>query len=93
MSTSKPALPVIPFASRQAWLEEHHATSDGLWLKLAKKESGLKTVSFAEALDTALCYGWIDRARRRRASTTTIGYSDLPRVGRGAHGRSATVRR
>ena len=34
--------------------------SDGLWLKLAKKGSGLETVSFAEALDAALCYGWID---------------------------------
>jgi uncharacterized protein YdeI (YjbR/CyaY-like superfamily) len=56
-------LPIIPFASRkawEAWLEEHHATSDGLWLKLAKKGSGLETVSFAEALDAALCYGWID---------------------------------
>ena len=63
MATSKPELPIIPFASREAWeawLEEHHATSDGLWLKLAKKGSGLETVSFAEALDAALCYGWID---------------------------------
>ncbi len=58
-----PDLPVIPFASQEAWeawLEEHHATSDGLWLKIAKKGSGIDTVSYAEALDTALCYGWID---------------------------------
>jgi uncharacterized protein YdeI (YjbR/CyaY-like superfamily) len=63
MTTRKPELPVIPFASRaewEAWLEEHHATSDGLWLKLAKKGSGTETVSLAEALDVALCYGWID---------------------------------
>ena len=63
MTTRKPKLPIIPFASREAWetwLEEHHATSDGLWLKLAKKGSGLETVSLAEALDVALCYGWID---------------------------------
>ena len=48
----------IPFASSGAWetrLEEHHATSDGLWLKLAEKGSGLETVSLAEALDVALC--------------------------------------
>ena len=63
MTARKPELPMIPFASREAWetwLEEHHATSDGLWLKLAKKGSGLETVSLAEALDVALCYGWID---------------------------------
>ena len=63
MTTRKPELPIIPFASRdawEAWLEEHHATSDGLWLKIARKGSGLETVSFAEALDVALSYGWID---------------------------------
>ena len=55
---------ILPFASAQswaAWLAEHHAdTPDGLWLKIAKKESGVATVSYAEALDEALCYGWID---------------------------------
>lgn len=63
MTTRRPELPIIPFASLEeweAWLEEHHATSDGLWLKIAKKDSSLSTVSFAEALDVALCYGWID---------------------------------
>jgi len=63
MSTRKPELPIIPFASRNAWegwLEEHHATSEGLWRKLAKKGSGIDIVSFAEALEVALCYGWID---------------------------------
>jgi len=63
MTTRKPEFPVILFASRavwEAWLEENHPTSDGLWLKLAKKGSGLETVSFTEALDVALCYGWID---------------------------------
>jgi uncharacterized protein YdeI (YjbR/CyaY-like superfamily) len=60
---TKPELPIIPFASRDAWavwLDEHHATSDGVWLKIAKKGSGIETVSYAEALDAALCYGWID---------------------------------
>ena len=63
MTTRKPDLPVIPFVSRDAWeewLEEHHATSDGLWLRIAKKDSGIESVSFAEALGVALCYGWID---------------------------------
>jgi uncharacterized protein YdeI (YjbR/CyaY-like superfamily) len=61
--TAKPDLPIKPFASREAWeawLEKEHATSDGLWLKIAKKGSGIESVTFAEALDVALCYGWID---------------------------------
>ena len=56
-------LPIVPFASRdawEAWLEENHAASDGLWLKIAKKGSGIETVSYAEAIEAALCYGWID---------------------------------
>ncbi|MDP9438515.1 MAG: YdeI/OmpD-associated family protein [Actinomycetota bacterium] len=64
--TVKPELLILPFASREAWevwLAEEHATSDGLWLKIAKKGSGIETVTFAEALDVALCYGWIDSQR------------------------------
>ncbi len=56
-------LAIIPFVSQrdwEKWLGTNHATSDGLWLKIAKKGSGLETVSYAEALETALCYGWID---------------------------------
>jgi len=63
MTTKKPELPIIPFASLEAWeawLEEHHTTSEGLWLKIAKSGSDLETVSMAEALEVALCYGWID---------------------------------
>ena len=61
----KPAkeIPVLLFADQQAWatwLAENHTTSTGLWLQLAKKASGLTSVSYAEALDIALCYGWID---------------------------------
>ena len=57
------SLPVIPFetpSAWEAWLAEHHADSGGIWLKLAKKESRLPSVTYAEALDSALCYGWID---------------------------------
>jgi uncharacterized protein YdeI (YjbR/CyaY-like superfamily) len=63
---AKPELPIMPFASRdawEAWLEEEHASSEGLWLKIAKKDSGIESVTFAEALDAALCYGWIDSQR------------------------------
>ena len=61
--TARPDLPILPFASRvswEAWLAENHETSNGLWLKIAKKGSGVGTVSYTEALDAALCYGWID---------------------------------
>src|SRR5918998_1825407 len=59
----KPELPVIPFASRdpwEAWLAGHHAMSEGLWLKVAKKGSGIETVTYDQAVEVALCYGWID---------------------------------
>jgi uncharacterized protein YdeI (YjbR/CyaY-like superfamily) len=48
----------------EAWLERHHETSDGIWLRIFKKGSSEKTVTYAEALDAALCYGWIDGQKR-----------------------------
>lgn len=61
-------LPVLSFATQaewEAWLDEHHAESQGLWLKIAKKASGVATVTHAEALEVALCLGWIDGQRGR----------------------------
>ncbi len=61
--TSKTDLPVIPFSSPAAWeqwLEVNHAVTDGIWLQFYKKGSGISSVTYAEALDVALCYGWID---------------------------------
>ena len=58
----------MPFVSREAWeafLEERHATSDGLWLKIAKKNSGIESVTYDQAVEVALCYGWIDGQVRR----------------------------
>jgi uncharacterized protein YdeI (YjbR/CyaY-like superfamily) len=63
MGKAKRDLPVIAFKSQQAWdawLTSQPAQSKGLWLKLAKKSSGIASVSKAEAIDTALCHGWID---------------------------------
>lgn len=60
-------LPVVLFASPaelEAWLEESHADSEGIWLKIAKKGSGIDSVSYAEALELALCFGWIDSQKR-----------------------------
>jgi uncharacterized protein YdeI (YjbR/CyaY-like superfamily) len=60
-------VPVIAFETQDdwsAWLEEHHAEPSGLWLKIAKKEAGVPSVTYAEALEIALCYGWIDGQKR-----------------------------
>lgn len=59
--------PVLAFedqAAFAAWLRDHHANSPGIWLRLAKAASGLPSVTYAEAIDVALCYGWIDGQKR-----------------------------
>ena len=59
--------PVIAFTSRaewEAWLDEHHDSAAAVWVKLAKKGSGITSVTRAEALEVALCYGWIDAQSR-----------------------------
>jgi uncharacterized protein YdeI (YjbR/CyaY-like superfamily) len=56
-------IPIMPFETQQdweEWLKENHAEAKGIWLKIAKKEARTSSVSYAEALDSALCYGWID---------------------------------
>ncbi|CAA9412120.1 MAG: hypothetical protein AVDCRST_MAG64-2429 [uncultured Phycisphaerae bacterium] len=65
-------LPVTAFptpAAWEAWLATHHASSPGLWLKFAKKDSGIDSVTYPEALDGALCYGWIDGQVKRLDET------------------------
>ncbi|GHO96097.1 hypothetical protein KSF_061450 [Reticulibacter mediterranei] len=44
----------------EMWLEQYHSEFRGAWLKFAKKASGLPSITYEEALDAALCYGWID---------------------------------
>src|SRR5579859_6793152 len=59
--------PIRLFATQAAWvawLEKNHRGSAGLWLRLAKKGAELKSVTYAEALEVALCYGWIDGQKR-----------------------------
>ena len=57
------SLPIMSFETQQdweRWLTEHHTKTVGTWLKIAKKETGIPSVSYAEALESAICYGWID---------------------------------
>jgi len=61
-------LPVMAFESTQAWdtwLSTHHADSPGLWLKIAKKGSAGQSITYSDALDVALCHGWIDGQKGR----------------------------
>jgi uncharacterized protein YdeI (YjbR/CyaY-like superfamily) len=56
-------LPILPFESAKAWdawIAKNHSGSEGVWLQIFKKDSGKRTVTYDEALDSALCYGWID---------------------------------
>ena len=59
-------LPTLPFESKMKfaeWLAKNHDKSAGVWVKLAKKGSGIPSITITEALDVALCYGWIDGQR------------------------------
>jgi uncharacterized protein YdeI (YjbR/CyaY-like superfamily) len=60
-------LPVQHFPTQkdwEAWLDANHATSPGIWLRIAKKSSGIPTVTYDEAVEAALCYGWIDGQKK-----------------------------
>ena len=68
MPEQVPDLPVEEFASAAAWerwLVRHHATAPGLWLMIAKKGTGVATVDITDAIEVALCYGWIDGLRHK----------------------------
>jgi uncharacterized protein YdeI (YjbR/CyaY-like superfamily) len=55
-----------------AWLEEHHENPDGVWVHFAKKGTGVVTVSYDEALEVALCFGWIDGQLRTHDEKTFV---------------------
>ena len=60
--------PTLSFDSQDAWaawLETEHSSAEGIWIKIAKKGSGIPSVTYAEAVEVALCYGWIDGQMKR----------------------------
>ena len=63
-------------AEWRQWLAEHHANAAGVWLVYCKKASGLPSLSYAEAVEEALCFGWIDS---HPASSTPTGRSSSTR--------------
>nr|WP_298152862.1 YdeI/OmpD-associated family protein [uncultured Pseudoxanthomonas sp.] len=62
-ATELPIEHFVDAAAWERWLEQHPG-STGVWLKIAKKDSGVASVSYAEALDVALCHGWIDGQKK-----------------------------
>jgi uncharacterized protein YdeI (YjbR/CyaY-like superfamily) len=65
----------IAFADAEAWaswLDAHHASSPGVWIRIAKKGTGIASVHYPEVLDVALAYGWIDALRRSHDATTFL---------------------
>ena len=65
---AKAEQPVLFFAKPadfEAWIDEHGEKADGIWLKFAKKDSGIESVVYAEAVEIALSYGWIDGQAKR----------------------------
>ena len=60
-------LPTLPSANKKKWadwLARQHDKSTGVWLQIAKKDAGIPSVTYEEALDVALCYGWIDGQKK-----------------------------
>ncbi len=59
----KNGIPILSFKSQNdfsTWLEKNHNSSDGIWIRLFKKGSGNESITYAEAVEESLCYGWID---------------------------------
>jgi uncharacterized protein YdeI (YjbR/CyaY-like superfamily) len=69
------SVPVRLFGDQEAWaawLEKNHAKSDGVWLRLAKKDSAQRSIGYCEALDIALCHGWIDGQKKSDTAQTWL---------------------
>ena len=67
---------VADAAALRAWLTEHHAASAGVWLALTKKGGTVTTLTWQQAVDEALCFGWIDgQARKRDEATSWIRFT------------------
>jgi uncharacterized protein YdeI (YjbR/CyaY-like superfamily) len=59
-------------AAWEAWLQKNHRKSSGVWVRLAKKASGIQSTSYGEALEAALCYGWIDAQKKGESDSAWL---------------------
>ncbi|MFL5596219.1 MAG: YdeI/OmpD-associated family protein [Gemmatimonadaceae bacterium] len=74
-ATDASTRPVRAFKTQkdfEAWLHKNHATSPGIWVRIARKESGKKSLTYQQGVDTALCYGWIDAQKRPESESAWL---------------------
>lgn len=67
--------PIITFESASEfaeWLDKNHVDHPGIWMRIYKKDSGITTITYAEALDEALCYGWIDGQKNKHCELSWL---------------------
>jgi uncharacterized protein YdeI (YjbR/CyaY-like superfamily) len=68
-------IPTLAFKDASAWeswLAKNQTATNGIWMRIAKKASGKKSITYPEALEVALCYGWIDGLKRPESETTWL---------------------
>jgi len=85
-----PVIGGLTAAQWEAWIRAHHRSSTGVWLRIARKGSGVRSVTYAEALEIALCYGWIDGVKARGDAATWL-QRFTPRTKRSAWSRINTA--
>ena len=91
--SSKPKIMIFKTAGQmENWLDKNHESSTGIWLRLKKKGSDIQSVTYDEALDVALCYGWIDGQKKsndgsswlqkklRRGAQKLVGQNGIPNM-------------
>jgi len=80
-------LPILEFKTSdqlRAWLEEHYASSKGMWLRIYKKRSGICSVTFDQVLGEGLCFGWSESTRRKYDNDSYL-QKFTPRKSAGTH--------
>lgn len=75
MENKKEELPILIFKTAkelEQWLRKNYASSNGIWLRIYKKASGIPTITYPEAVNAALCYGWIDGVANKYDDTSYL---------------------
>lgn len=74
MYKNKPAVSAADGKAWRKWLEKNHKTADGVWLIFFKKNTGISSLNWSEAVDEALCFGWIDSVANTRDEASYYQY-------------------
>ena len=85
MGLMSDSLPILAFESGVAlrdWIEQNHASSDGMWVRIYKRSAGVPSITFGEVLEHGICFGWSE-SKRRRFDDTSYLHRFTPRRTRG----------